>query len=109
VYVVNAAGLYADRLAQLFGFGRRYTILPFKGLYLYSSEPKDSLRVHVYPVPDLANPFLGVHFTVTVDGRTKIGPTAMPAFWRENYHGLENFHLDELVEVVGREAQLMLT
>jgi len=108
-YVVNAAGLYADRLAHAFGFGTRYTILPFKGLYLKSSEPPGSLRTHVYPVPDPAYPFLGVHFTVTVDGHTKIGPTAMPAFWREDYGGLANFKLDELLEVAGRGAALMLS
>jgi L-2-hydroxyglutarate oxidase len=108
-YVVNCAGLYADRIARDYGFCSRYTILPFKGLYLYSSEPAGSLRTNVYPVPDLAYPFLGVHYTVTVDGHLKIGPTALPAFWRENYGGLANFSLRELVEVCGREAGLMLS
>jgi len=107
-FVVNAAGLYADRIARDFGFGRRYVILPFKGLYLYSSEPAGSLRTHVYPVPNLAYPFLGVHYTVTVDGRPKIGPTAVPAFWREHYQGLSGFQPREFVEIVAREAGLML-
>ena len=84
-YVVNAAGLHADEIARDFGFSEHYRILPFKGLYLYSDEPKGSFRTNIYPVPDLRNPFLGVHFTVTVDGRAKIGPTAIPAFWREQY------------------------
>jgi len=75
-YVVNAAGLYADRIARDFGFSDRYRILPFKGLYLYANEEAAALRTNVYPVPDLGNPFLGVHFTVTVDGHAKIGPTA---------------------------------
>ncbi len=39
----------------------------------------------LYPVPDLTKNVLGVHYTVTVDGQVKIGPTAMPGFWRENY------------------------
>ena len=107
-FVMNAAGLYADRIARDFGFGDRWVILPFKGLYLYSSEPPGSLRTHVYPVPDLKYPFLGVHYTVTIDGRLKIGPTAVPAFWREHYEGVGNFRLGEFAEVVIREAGLML-
>lgn len=84
-YVVNCAGLHADRIARGFGFARHFRIAPFKGLYLYSSEPPGSFRTNIYPVPDLRNPFLGVHFTVTVDGRAKIGPTAIPCIGREQY------------------------
>lgn len=106
-YVINAAGLYADKIARDFGFSHDYRILPFKGLYLYSSEPPGALRTHVYPVPDLNNPFLGVHYTVTVDGRIKIGPTAIPAFWREHYSGLGGFRLGEAAEVIGRELAML--
>lgn len=105
-YVVNAAGLYADRVARDYGFSRRYRILPFKGLYLYSDEPAGAFRAHVYPVPDIRNPFLGVHFTVTVDGHVKIGPTAIPGLWRENYGGLSGFSASELAEIVRRQAGL---
>ena len=105
-YVVNTAGLYADRIAREFGFSSKYRILPFKGLYLYSDEPVGSIRTLIYPVPDLRNPFLGVHFTVTVDGKTKIGPTAIPAFWRENYQGIDRFNLQEFLEIIMREASL---
>lgn len=104
-YVVNAAGLYADRVALDFGFSANYRILPFKGVYLYAA-PGESLRTHVYPVPDLRNPFLGVHFTVTVGGGVKIGPTAIPAFWREHYRGWGNFRLGEALEILGRQAGL---
>ena len=107
-YVVNAAGLYADRVAHPFGFGRKYAILPFKGLYLKSSEPVGSFKTNIYPVPNLQNPFLGVHVTVTVDGHHKIGPTAIPAFWREQYKGLDNFNFGELLETMGMGSQLML-
>jgi L-2-hydroxyglutarate oxidase LhgO len=106
-YVVNAAGLYADHVARGFGFSEYYRILPFKGLYLYSEEPPGALRTHIYPVPDLRNPFLGVHFTVTTDGHVKIGPTAIPAFWREQYHGWENFRADECGEIVFRQVGLL--
>ncbi len=106
-YVVNAAGLYADRVARDFGFSDEYRILPFKGIYLYSEEPPGALRTNVYPVPDLRNPFLGVHFTVRVDNRSKIGPTAIPAFWREAYQGLGNFKLDEFAEIIFRDLGLL--
>ena len=52
-YVVNAAGLYADRMARDFGFSERYRILPFKGLYLYAEASAPTLRTHIYPIPNL--------------------------------------------------------
>jgi L-2-hydroxyglutarate oxidase LhgO len=106
-FVVNAAGLYADRIAMDYGFSEMYRILPFKGLYLYSNEPPGAIRTNIYPVPDLRNPFLGVHFTITADGKTKIGPTAIPALWRENYEGFGNFNFGELVEVASRGLGLL--
>jgi L-2-hydroxyglutarate oxidase LhgO len=106
-YVVNAAGLYADQIARQFGFSERYRILPFKGLYLYSDEPPGALRTNIYPVPDLRNPFLGVHFTVTNEGKAKIGPTAIPALWREQYGGMSRFSLSEFIEIAGRGLSLL--
>lgn len=108
-HTVNAAGLFADKVALDFGFSERYRILPFKGLYLYSDEAPGSLRTNIYPVPDLRNPFLGVHFTVRDDGQVKIGPTAIPAFWREQYRRFDNFRFGEFVEVLFREAGLMFS
>jgi len=105
-YVINASGLYADKIALDFGFSKDYRILPFKGLYLYAKENSEPLRTNIYPVPDLNNPFLGVHYTLTVDGRVKIGPTAIPAFWREHYDGFANFSYGELVEILLREFAL---
>ncbi|OGT40114.1 MAG: FAD-dependent oxidoreductase [Gammaproteobacteria bacterium RIFCSPHIGHO2_12_FULL_38_14] len=107
-YVVNAAGLYADIIAKDFHFSKNYRILPFKGLYLYSNEPHFSIKTHIYPVPNLKNPFLGVHFTITVDGKIKIGPTAIPAFWREQYHRFENFKFYEFIDIFIREMKLFL-
>ena len=106
-YVVNAAGLYADKIALDYGFSEKYRILPFKGLYLYSDEPAGSLRTNIYPVPDLKNPFLGVHFTITADGKAKIGPTAIHALWREHYAGWGNFKFREAIEVAGRGLGLL--
>jgi len=105
-YLVNAAGLYADQVARGFGFSAKYRILPFKGLYLYSNEQTGAFRTNIYPVPDLRNPFLGVHFTVTADGHTKIGPTAIPALWREQYRVYENFRLGEFIDIVRRQIGL---
>lgn len=105
-YVVNAAGLHADGIARDFGFSRDYRILPFKGLYLYSDEPAGAFRTHVYPVPDLRNPFLGVHYTVTADGHAKIGPTAIPALWREQYRGWSGFAPAEFGDIVWRQLGL---
>ncbi len=107
-YLINAAGLYADVVARDFGFSQNYRILPFKGVYLYGRHSIEQLRTHIYPVPNLANPFLGVHFTLTVHGQVKIGPTAIPAFWRENYKGWENFKLKESLEIISREARLFI-
>lgn len=108
-YVVNAAGLYADRIAREYGFSENYRILPFKGLYLYSNEPPGSIRTNIYPVPDLKNPFLGVHFTVAASGKAKIGPTAIPGLWREQYGGIANFHWNEFIEVAMRGVGLLAT
>ncbi|MEX0671626.1 MAG: hypothetical protein WD060_14345, partial [Pirellulales bacterium] len=61
-----------------------------------------------YPVPDLRNPFLGVHFTVTADGHAKIGPTAIPAFWREQYAGLTRMNVRDLLEIARLQLGLLL-
>ncbi len=106
--IINAAGLYADKIAKDFGYARDYIILPFKGIYLKYTGPDRPVSTNVYPVPDMKNPFLGVHYTVTVDRTVKIGPTAIPAMWRENYRALENFRLDEFAQVTLREAKLFM-
>lgn len=105
-YLINAAGLYADRVARDYGFGERYDVLPFKGLYLDSAPGAPTFRTQVYPVPDLRQPFLGVHVTVAVDGTTKLGPTAIPAFWREHYGGFAGFRFGEMVDIMRRQAGL---
>ena len=107
--MINCAGLYADKIAKDFGFAKNYTIIPFKGIYLKDSSNKCKLNTNIYPVPNLANPFLGVHFTYTVDNISKIGPTAIPAFWRENYSGFKNFNLKELIQILFYETKLFIT
>lgn len=106
-HLFNCAGLYADRVAHCFDVGRRYTMLPFKGIYLRHQD-NHLIERHIYPVPNLKNPFLGVHFTVTCDHHVKIGPTAIPAFWRENYDFWNRFEPSELVEIVSHQAELFV-
>lgn len=98
-HVVNAAGLHADRVARWFGMCDDYVVLPFRGIYWYGDWPAGRLQRHVYPVPDPRDPFLGVHLTVTADGRAKIGPTAIPSLWREGYGGLHGFSGRDTLEV----------
>ena len=107
--IINAAGLYADKIARQFGYSSNYTIIPFKGLYLKYKGDKPPVAINVYPVPNLKNPFLGVHFTVTVDGTVKIGPTSAPAFWRENYTGFNRFKASETGQILYWEALLFAT
>ncbi len=95
-HLINAAGLYADKIAHWFGVGTDYRMLPFKGLYWYGNWPSGQLKRHIYPVPDSRNPFLGVHLTVTVNGRAKIGPTAIPSLWREDYGVVSGFSAREM-------------
>jgi L-2-hydroxyglutarate oxidase LhgO len=83
---INAAGAWCDKVARLFGVGRRYRLIPFKGIYRQlRMDAPCTVNGNIYPVPDIRNPFLGVHFTRSVHGRVYLGPTAIPAFGRENY------------------------
>jgi L-2-hydroxyglutarate oxidase len=84
-------------------------MIPFKGLYLKYTKNTTDVKTNIYPVPNLKNPFLGVHFTKTVHGDIKIGPTAIPAFWRENYHLNTGFNPGEMSEVLFYESKLFLT
>jgi len=107
--IINAAGLYADKIAKQYGFSEKYTIIPFKGIYLKYTNNDLPVKTNIYPVPNLKNPWLGVHFTYTVDNRVKIGPTATPAFWRENYKGFAKFKGNEFIQILGWEALLFIT
>ena len=108
-HLINAAGLYADRVAHWFGVGLEYRMLPFKGLYWYGNWPKGTLKRHVYPIPDLRNPFLGVHVTVTIDGAVNLGPTAIPAFWREDYGNLSDFVLEEAWQIASLYPRFLMS
>jgi len=83
--IINSAGSGAIHLAHKAGVGNEYSQLPVLGLYKVTSNSNLPLSRLVYPVPNPKNPFLGVHFTITVDGLVKIGPTAIPILGREQY------------------------
>lgn len=83
--IINAAGAQAIHIAHKVGAGEKYSQLPVLGLYKFSENSELPLRTLVYPVPNPKNPFLGVHFTLTVDGKVKIGPTAIPIIGSEQY------------------------
>ena len=95
-YVVNAAGLYADRLARLVGEPTEHRVVPFRGEY-YELKPDatDLCRTMIYPTPDPELPFLGVHYTRRTDGKVIVGPNAVLAFGREAYKNTQ-FSLREL-------------
>ena len=108
-HVINASGLYADKIAEMFGFGTRYTMLPFLGLYIYAPKLKGTLKRHIYPTPDPRNPFLGVHLTTTVDGSVKVGPTAIPVLSREQYSLTSGFNVHEFIEILGAYPRFALS
>jgi L-2-hydroxyglutarate oxidase LhgO len=84
--VVACAGLQADRVAALAGADLDTRVVPFRGAYwVLRGAGAELVRALVYPVPDPAFPFLGVHFTRRFDGSVWAGPNAMPALGREGY------------------------
>ena len=84
--LVNCAGLHSDRIARLAGDEPGVRIVPFRGEYVeLAPQARDLVRGLVYPVPDPAFPFLGVHLTRDLHGGVHAGPNAVPALAREGY------------------------
>lgn len=85
-YLITCGGLWADRLIRLSGQQPQAPIVPFRGEY-YDLKPEAHhlCRTLIYPVPDPAFPFLGVHFTRTIHGGVECGPNAVLAFSRAGY------------------------
>ena len=99
-HVVNAAGAHADKISRSVGVGTEYAMLPFMGVYRATSEKNLPLQRLVYPVPHPVNPFLGVHFTLTIDGKVKIGPTAIPIAGREQYSLTEGWSGSDIAQAL---------
>lgn len=99
----NCAGAFADRVAHAFGVARNLAVVPFKGIYWKLVDAAaGKVRSNIYPVPDTAVPFLGVHLTRVIDGGVYAGPTAIPALGRENYHGLQGIRAVEGLGILAR-------
>jgi len=89
-FIISCTGLQSDRVARLAGGARYPAIVPFFGQYAQLDPAhRDILNGLVYPVPDPAYPFLGVHLTKRVDGEMLVGPNAFLSLGRENYTGWE--------------------
>ena len=107
-YFVNAAGAHCDFVGRAFGVGLNLRMIPFKGIYKRLKQDKSHLvRGNIYPVPDIRNPFLGIHFTRNVHGEVYLGPTAIPALGRENYGVLKGIDAEAL-QILYRDAVLFL-
>ena len=100
-FLINCAGLYSDRVCRLAGLDPADRIVPFRGEY-YQLRPEAAhlVRQLIYPVPDPAYPFLGVHFTRLIHGGIEAGPNAVLAFGREAYRKTQ-WNARDLAEAIG--------
>ena len=98
--LINCAGLYADKLAQMTGQADDLSIIPFRGEYfLIKTEKEYLVKNLIYPVPNPAFPFLGVHFTRMIGGGLEAGPNAVLAFKREGYKK-SDFDFAEFMDIL---------
>ncbi len=99
-FVINCAGLFCDRVAELAGVKRDIRIVPFRGEY-YQLKPAAQTLVKnlIYPVPNPQFPFLGVHFTRMIQGGVEAGPNAVLAFAREGYR-FSDFNGKDVADVL---------
>jgi L-2-hydroxyglutarate oxidase len=89
-FLVTCGGLHSDRLATMSRAPRDLQIVPFRGdYYVLKPEKRYLTKGMIYPVPDPAFPFLGVHFTRRMDDEVWLGPNAVLAFAREGYERLD--------------------
>ncbi len=97
-HLIVCAGLMADRLAAMQGLAKDFRIIPFRGEYFrLRSQKSDVIRHLIYPIPDPALPFLGVHLTKMIDGTVTVGPNAVQGWKREGY-GKLNFNFRDTFE-----------
>jgi L-2-hydroxyglutarate oxidase LhgO len=100
--VINAAGLYADRIAEISNLKTNYSSLPFKGKYwsVKTTNSSDLPKTLLYPVPNLVHPFLGIHTVYDKSGNFYLGPSSTPVFGKEAYKPFQKFKLIEFVSLV---------
>jgi len=106
--LINNAGGYCLEIAKLLGLKTNYEILPFKGLYLKSKHVFRNFSCHIYPVPNIETPFLGIHTTLTFDKFLKLGPTALPAFSPENYSLFEGIDMSLFPKILATQSSLFI-
>jgi L-2-hydroxyglutarate oxidase len=96
--LVVCGGLQSDRLAVLAGLSIEHRIVPFRGEYYRLPASKNDIVRHlIYPIPDPALPFLGVHLTRMIDGSVTVGPNAVIGFAREGYPRL-SFNVSDVAD-----------
>ncbi len=99
-FVVACGGLMADRLVKMMGIQAGFRIIPYRGEYYQLREEHNNIVNHlIYPIPDPALPFLGVHLTRMIDGSVTVGPNAVQGWKREGY-GRVNVDLRDIVEML---------
>jgi L-2-hydroxyglutarate oxidase len=100
-FMICCAGLQADRLARMHGLAVDFRILPFRGEYYRLADRLNQLISRlIYPVPDPALPFLGIHLTRTITGEIIVGPNAVLGWKREGYARV-NFSFNDTMEMLG--------
>lgn len=100
-HAINCAGLHSDVVARMMGVAPGLRIIPFRGEYYTLEKEREHLvRGLIYPVPDPAFPFLGVHFTRTMKGYVEAGPNAVLATKREGYRK-RDFSPTEVMGILG--------
>ncbi|RFZ82545.1 L-2-hydroxyglutarate oxidase [Shinella sp. WSJ-2] len=98
--LIVCGGLQSDRLAMSAGLSIDHRIIPFRGEYYRLSPEKSAIVRHlIYPIPDPALPFLGIHLTRMIDGGVTVGPNAVIGFAREGYPRL-SVDLSDTVDIV---------
>ena len=97
-HFVNCSGGHATEIAKNMGFASDYRTMPFLGTYKQVDQSKLPIKTLIYPVPHPVNPFLGVHLTLTIEGKVKIGPTAIPVLGNEQYDLASAFSYREFID-----------
>lgn len=99
--LIICGGLQADRLARMAGLEIDFRVVPFRGEYYRLPREKSNIVKHlIYPAPDPALPFLGIHLTRMIDGSVTVGPNAVIGFAREGYPKL-SFSLRDTFDFAG--------
>ena len=99
--LITCSGLMADRLVKMLGVEPGFIICPFRGEYFRLAPQHNQIVNHlIYPIPDPAMPFLGVHLTRMIDGSVTVGPNAVLAFKREGYRK-RDISFSDMLEMFG--------